>query len=202
MLTFVLQATLIVRQTRASSLEYAYTFESRRVRVSAIHSCIGARAQSVYVENLPPTFLPLTHSTVIPYTGVIPKTPDITSPEGRHLVLHASVTGLDASSVSLSRAFPEVGLLEPKLPYDYLVYALGNHLPEPIDTWNPVNIAAEAYDGTKPQGIQWLKHAQKRVEAAPSVLVVGGGALGIRECFNAIINRFLRRLFRRVCDGY
>jgi hypothetical protein len=37
------------------------------------------------------------------------------------------------------------------------------------------------YGGTKSEGISSLRERQKRVEAATSVLVVGGGALGIRK---------------------
>lgn len=101
--------------------------------------------------------------------------------EGRHLFLQASVTGIDTHSLTLSKAIPEAGITESKLAFDYLVYALGSHAPEPIDLWGSVNLASVSYDGTKPKGIEFLKGAQKQVEAAPSVLVVGGGALGIRE---------------------
>ena len=86
--------------------------------------------------------------------------------------------------MTLSKAIPDAGITEPKLSFDYLVYALGSHLPEPIDLWGSVNLGSVGYDGTKPKGIEFLKSAQNRVKAAPSVLVVGGGALGIRESRN------------------
>ena len=100
-------------------------------------------------------------------------------------MLHATVTGLDANSVTLSRAVPEAGLTEPRLPFDYLIYALGCHESEPIDLWSTQNLGSLPYDGTKPRGIEWLKAAQKRIKDAPSVLVVGGGALGIREHYGS-----------------
>jgi hypothetical protein len=50
----------------------------------------------------------------------------------------------------------------------------GNHKPA---------ILHAPYCGTKLEGIAWLKRKQCIVEEAASVLVVGGGALGIRECF-------------------
>lgn len=92
------------------------------------------------------------------------------------------------------------------LPFDYAIYALGSRLPAPIDIWAtprgsaPTERAeaavladADAADGadatptptkrgTKAEGVEWLRRCQERVRAARSVLVVGGGALGIREC--------------------
>lgn len=100
--------------------------------------------------------------------------------------MQATVTGIDSHSLTLSKAFPGAEAPEQKLPFDYLVYALGSHLPEPIDLWGSASLGSVKYDGTKPKGIEFLKSAQKQVEAAPSVLVVGGGALGIRRfpgCF-------------------
>jgi apoptosis-inducing factor 2 len=35
--------------------------------------------------------------------------------------------------------------------------------------------------GTKKEGIRWLKRGQKKIKDVNSVLVVGGGALGIRK---------------------
>ena len=40
----------------------------------------------------------------------------------------------------------------------------------------------DEHDGTKTKSQQWLRTAQRRIEAASSILVVGGGALGVREC--------------------
>lgn len=72
-----------------------------------------------------------------------------------------------------------------------MIYALGSHLPAPINLWGPVPSTSKAddqpsvvqvpYGGTKAESVQWLKRHQKAVEDAGSVLVVGGGALGIRE---------------------
>jgi hypothetical protein len=46
------------------------------------------------------------------------------------------------------------------------------------------------YGGTKAEGIAWLKRKQRVVEEAASVLVVGGGALGIRECFFFLLSLY------------
>ncbi|PBK88257.1 FAD/NAD(P)-binding domain-containing protein [Armillaria gallica] len=73
-------------------------------------------------------------------------------PKDDRLVLHARVLFLTAKSVTLPRSFPEHGTDTTEVPYDYAIYALGSHLPE----------------------------KQKVVDQAASVLVIGGGALGIQ----------------------
>lgn len=42
----------------------------------------------------------------------------------------------------------------------------------------------DEHDGTKAKSRQWLRTAHHRIKAATSVLVVGGGALGVRESSN------------------
>lgn len=108
--------------------------------------------------------------------------PPTVIPPSRHLVLHATVKALNSRSVFLSQAFPELGISEPKVDFDYLIYALGSQDPKPINLWgDSTMINASNYRGTKAESIEWLKRAQKRIEDTESVLVVGGGALGIRE---------------------
>lgn len=91
-------------------------------------------------------------------------------------MLHAHVTAITPKFVTLSQAFPEHGIDSPTLGYDYAIYALGSRLPEPLNLWG-----AASYHGTKPEAIDWLKAKQKTIEGAGSILVVGGGALGIRK---------------------
>ena len=38
------------------------------------------------------------------------------------------------------------------------------------------------YTGTKAEAVEWMRRCQDRIKKIKSVLVVGGGALGIREC--------------------
>jgi hypothetical protein len=106
--------------------------------------------------------------------------------------------------ITLSRAVPELGVgADSMLCFDYAVYALGSRLPAPLDLWDCTSASSSAstpssdgnadalngkpailrapYGGTKAEGIAWLKRKQRVVEEAASVLVVGGGALGIRE---------------------
>lgn len=40
----------------------------------------------------------------------------------------------------------------------------------------------DEHDGTKTKSRQWLRTAHHKIKGATSVLVVGGGALGVREC--------------------
>lgn len=125
----------------------------------------------------------------IPYTNVFraPSAPDgeeVPKLE-RHVLVHAQVTCLSEHSVTLSRSLPELGLEgdTPVLNFDYAVYALGSHLPAPINLWS----AFEGMDstllecGTKKGGIEWLRRFRAVIQEAASVLVVGGGALGVRE---------------------
>ncbi|KAG5640823.1 hypothetical protein DXG03_006895 [Asterophora parasitica] len=110
-----------------------------------------------------------------------------------HRRLQASVTSISNNSVTLSKAFPEHDLPAEIVPFDYLIYALGSHLPIPLNLWGtdssgnplpskPTNKGRQlpVYQGQKGEGIEWMKAHQKIVEGAPTVLVVGGGALGIQ----------------------
>ncbi|RPD55220.1 iron uptake cluster protein [Lentinus tigrinus ALCF2SS1-6] len=144
------------------------------------------------------------HKAFIPYNNVFAPPPAFDAPmppltaplkptpivnDSRQVFLHASITSLSPHSVTLDRAFPEFGVADSDrtLHFDYLVYALGSHLPSPINLWGPIPgedvEKADVLDvsrGTKRGGVAWLKRFHKRVERASSVLVVGGGALGIQ----------------------
>ncbi|KZT69492.1 iron uptake cluster protein [Daedalea quercina L-15889] len=148
------------------------------------------------------------HKAFIPYQPMF-NFHDMT-PLAETIILHAHVTSLTPHSLTLSRAFPEHGIDEPgrKLEFDYAVYALGSHLPAPINLWGPVGDDPEVfsvtkgmvqdvagrrqtpsavaegkgtnYHGTKPQAINWLQRYRERIDNASSILVVGGGPLGIQ----------------------
>lgn len=110
-----------------------------------------------------------------------------------HELIHAHVTRIDPHRVfyapisdsATSRAQgPEMSV-----EFDYMVYGLGSHLPSPINVWaDPVPVHGQPVSdlpkvnrhGNKPEGTSWLKAAQARVKEAHSVLVVGGGALGVQ----------------------
>jgi NADH dehydrogenase FAD-containing subunit len=105
-----------------------------------------------------------------------------------HIVLKTQVVSLRPNHVTISEPHPEVGITSTEIPFDYAIYALGAHLPAPLDLWGRdprVSVKAVdqkpwAYNGFKTDGTLWLRERQKVIEAAPTVLVVGGGALGIR----------------------
>ena len=83
--------------------------------------------------------------------------------------------------------------------FDYLVYALGSHLPPPINLWSTVQrskaqtngaqqlgaslneLSMPQTKGSKAEGVKWLRDAQDKIRDAESVLVIGAGALGVRE---------------------
>ncbi|PBK68507.1 FAD/NAD(P)-binding domain-containing protein [Armillaria solidipes] len=132
----------------------------------------NSHAHHVYVLPRFSVFPGHEHKAFIPYHSLFQP------PKDDHLVLRATVLSLTAKSVTLSRSFPEHGIDTPEVPYDYSIYALGSHLPVPLGLWGTSE--DRTYDGTKAKAIQWLKEKQKVIERAGSVLVVGGGALGIQ----------------------
>lgn len=117
-----------------------------------------------------------------------------------HLILQAHVTALSPHSVTIDRAFPELGFPTCEVPFAYCVYALGNRMPAPIDlgpedanavdrqpgTTAPAHVAeaegrhTDEFRGTKQEAIEWLRRCLERIRRARSVLYVGCGALGIR----------------------
>lgn len=123
--------------------------------------------------------------SVIPYDKVFAASP---TPD-QHEFIHGNILNFKPNSVTVTRS---TGATE-VIPFNYAVYALGAHLPAPINLWGdataahaPPNTGSNSevvepnHSGTKAEGIAWLKRHQTVVEKADSVLVVGGGALGIR----------------------
>ncbi|KAH7886653.1 hypothetical protein F5I97DRAFT_1869133 [Phlebopus sp. FC_14] len=179
------------------------------------------------------------HKAFIPYDNLfgVPSGSDPRTSTHPHKRIHGAITSLHShsftyilhsdSSSLVSTEFDNKQV-EHVLHFDYAIYALGSHLPEPINLWasrhavagpsssgsetrtkKEVEVAIEAhakcseddleeevrrghfeptkypkdakpYTGMKSQGISWLRARQGRVEAARSVVIVGGGALGIQ----------------------
>lgn len=129
-------------------------------------------------------------SPVAPYTNIFRRDtdPGPSTAVSAHLVLQAHVVNVQPHSVTLDRAFPELGFPTTEISFEYLIYALGSHLPSPIDLWSEDESlidseedeegeqpsVREKYRGTKAEGIAWMKRCQDRVAKAKSVLVVGG----------------------------
>lgn len=118
-------------------------------------------------------------------------------PSTPHILVHAEVKSITPHAITLSRPHPVSSSPDgTTVPFDYLIYALGSHLPAPINLWaevpddlidaskvdEPEDLEEDviAMTGTREAGIAWLQRFQRRVERARSVLVAGGGALGIR----------------------
>ncbi|KDN33485.1 hypothetical protein RSAG8_13421, partial [Rhizoctonia solani AG-8 WAC10335] len=133
----------------------------------------------------------------IPYNHLFGPTP------GVHKIIHGTATKLEPNRVTYTPASytpePKKGdqtiefeyLVIQTIEFEYLVYALGAKLPGPIDFWGAKNVyekqvnleeekASSGFNGTKPASIAFLQRAQKRLKEVESVLVVGGGALGIQ----------------------
>ncbi|QRW10316.1 apoptosis-inducing factor 2 [Ceratobasidium sp. AG-Ba] len=133
----------------------------------------------------------------VPYVGLFGSD----NQPSRHVVVHGTITRLQRNSVAYMPAEYEEGngQGEEVLDFEYAIYALGARLPAPIDLWAASSVFDEPITpgklfnsqsvpqpfglrqlGTKQAGIEWLKKAQRRLESVRSVLVVGGGALGIQ----------------------
>ena len=115
-----------------------------------------------------------------PLTPTDPPNP----PQHPHLFLQSQVVSLQENSVTLDRAFPEYGLGE-TIDFEYCMYALGSQLPAPCDVWSEASVSGnDEVRGTKAHGMKWMMRRVEKVKDAKRVVVIGGGALGIRESPN------------------
>ncbi|KAG9117701.1 hypothetical protein FRC07_007338 [Ceratobasidium sp. 392] len=130
----------------------------------------------------------------VPYTSLFGPAPD--SHPHPHVVIHGTIRRLERKRVTYVPAVYDGSEKdeETTLEFEYAVYALGAQLPAPIDLWGATDvfsvlktnaqveamIGGLAQLGIKRAGIEWLRKAQLKLEGVRSVLVVGGGALGIR----------------------
>ncbi|KAI0403877.1 FAD/NAD(P)-binding domain-containing protein [Xylaria palmicola] len=103
------------------------------------------------------------HKAFIPYTGTFAGAP---SDPGRHHVVTARVSALLGDRVVLDRDWQ--GSRE--IPYDYVVVASGTRLRAP----------GTMQDDDKTPSVRYLRAYQGRLGRARSVVVVGGGAVGVQ----------------------
>ncbi|KAF5339311.1 hypothetical protein D9611_009916 [Ephemerocybe angulata] len=192
-LTMCSQSSLVARRKTAVVLGLAYG---------------GAKAAKVLAAGLPADWRliaidrnsHMNHVYVMPrfavlpgheYKAFIPNTNVFGEGDTRkpnHITLKTTVTSIQPTHITVSDAFPELGIHSKEIAFDYAIYALGANLPAPLDLWGkdpreavkPGDEKVWTYNGTKSDGIAWLQERQKAIEAAPTVLVVGGGALGIQ----------------------
>lgn len=78
------------------------------------------------------------------------------------------------------------------IAFDYMIFALGSILPAPINTWSVPSAKLDneaskilqsgksGFWGGKQRGVKWLRETQDRIAAAESILIIGGGALGVQ----------------------
>ncbi|KAH7340234.1 hypothetical protein B0J17DRAFT_568928 [Rhizoctonia solani] len=104
-----------------------------------------------------------------------------------HQLIHAHVTRIESHRVYYS-PISASSVTEQSVDFDYLMYALGSHLPSPINVWaDPPesDLPKSNRHGNKTEGTSWLCAAQARLKEAHSVLVIGGGALGVQFASDA-----------------
>jgi NADH dehydrogenase FAD-containing subunit len=78
---------------------------------------------------------------------------------------------------------------EETLNFDYCIYALGSGMPDPCNVWSehpnlPPGIDNDEHlrgKGSKKCGVTWMEEKAKDRRDAKRILIVGGGALGIRQ---------------------
>lgn len=168
-------------------------------RGSAYFQAMNTKGVRVIISSLPCNDLLNMHIIVIPYTKILERNLTSVAPVAEHEYIHGHIVSLSPSSITvneLTQSTTSKAASPPRrIPFDYAIYALGSHLPAPINLWGPVPSQSigsstveqpvssiNGYSGFKPEGIEWLQKHQAVVKKSESILVVGGGALGIREC--------------------
>ena len=101
------------------------------------------------------------HKAFIPFTNMFN-----TTPGGVGTVVNARVMDVKPSKVLLDHGEP--------IPFEYLVMATGTKLTPP----------GTMLTTTKPEGISYFQKHQANVKDAIKIVVVGGGAVGIRKPFH------------------
>ncbi|KAH8652137.1 hypothetical protein BX600DRAFT_516211 [Xylariales sp. PMI_506] len=102
------------------------------------------------------------HKAFIPYSGTFASSPN----RDQHAVVKARVASLKPDHVVLDREWQG----SDKIPFEYLVVASGTKLQAP----------GTMLDDEKPLSIKYLQAYQNRVKEAKSIVVVGGGAVGVQ----------------------
>ncbi|KAF5003074.1 hypothetical protein FDECE_10355 [Fusarium decemcellulare] len=102
------------------------------------------------------------HKAFIPYTGAFSSLPNAS----QHSIIKAKVLSLYQDHLILDR--PWQGSTE--VPFDYAVVATGTRLPAP----------GTMQDDEKPLSVDYFRSYQQRVKNAYSIVLVGGGAVGVQ----------------------
>lgn len=102
------------------------------------------------------------HKAFIPYSGVFNSVPN----SSLHTVVQARVLSIQPEYVVLDREWQGSS----HIPFAYLTLATGTNLVEP---------GSMKHDD-KASSVQYLQSHQQRVKEASSILIVGGGAMGVQ----------------------
>ncbi|KAE8327295.1 hypothetical protein BDV39DRAFT_175743 [Aspergillus sergii] len=102
------------------------------------------------------------HKAFIPYTGLFPSTSSPT----RHAVVQARALSVQPQHVKLDREWQG----SRQIPFDYLVVATGTRLVQPAGMRHDDKLSSVAY----------LQSHQNDVKKAKSILIAGGGAVGVQ----------------------
>lgn len=103
---------------------------------------------------------------------------------------HSSTNSLNTlASVATTGTAATFDGPEETVYFDYCVYALGSGMPDPVNVWSehpnmPQDIVHDHRErglGTKRGGIRWMQRKAEHLRRAQRIVIVGGGALGIRK---------------------
>ncbi|KAK3989741.1 apoptosis-inducing factor A [Cladorrhinum sp. PSN332] len=105
------------------------------------------------------------HKAFIPYTSLFP-------PSSPHKVIRARAVSLQPNFLTLDRPWLDSSSSSPStsLPFDYLIAATGTTLTFP----------GTMTTDDKPTSISTLRSYQSALKFSPSVLIIGGGAVGVQ----------------------
>ncbi|BEJ02759.1 hypothetical protein CcaverHIS631_0705540 [Cutaneotrichosporon cavernicola] len=136
---------------------------------------------TVLPQHAPKAFLPLTQVLANGRVTELPLPPaGPLNHDSPHRQIHGTITALSRNSVTFTtNGLGDASDRVETVDFDYCVYALGGALSEPCDVWGE-HERGHARTGTKKGGVAFLERKGSVVEAAESVIVVGGGALGIQ----------------------
>ncbi|CDM29944.1 hypothetical protein DTO013E5_8344 [Penicillium roqueforti] len=102
------------------------------------------------------------HKAFIPYSGIFKASPN----PSNHGVVQARVLSVKPNHIELDREWHG----SKELPFDYVVLATGTRLSKP----------AAMDDDDKASSVEYLQKHQASVKRSKSILIVGGGAVGVQ----------------------
>ncbi|CAI7660212.1 unnamed protein product [Penicillium bialowiezense] len=102
------------------------------------------------------------HKAFIPYSGIFNSSPN----PAAHGVVQARVLSVKSNFIELDREWNG----SKQIPFDYVVLATGTRLSKP----------AAMENDDKPSSVDYLQKHQAGVKQSKSILIVGGGAVGVQ----------------------